>query len=556
MSAWPHAPQPHHLYPSQHQQHQQQQQQYGQQQQNDRHLLDSSPASSSFETRRHARVQPTTTPTAARRTVQDLPDKQCWVCYTTQQEDAQAGMADREWVHACSCTLVAHSACLLAWYATDVANKQQQPACPVCRTPYQVSEQHSSYLTLYKKIIRKWDKLSTVVAATGLVAGTHLVLSAYGAFAVRAFAGQDVARALLFKHDKLPLRYWINLPLIPLTLILSRTPLLDSLLPFGPLALVLSSTPTSPSSLANYNLTNLTFTYPPSPTLTLCLLPWFRVAYLKLRHRVFDAILGKRTSLDGWAGLMETVRAADEGDFEAGVGPGRLEVVADLEIEERVVGPDGNHFEGQELPQNDQPQQDARRDQNPRPQVINRLRVGLSRLTALVIGALLYPSLCSIAGSALFFIASRQAHKAHPALPITFMRKLLGVQAIIAARAAGVAAGEAAPSLTASFSGYLKYLFAPKGSILVSTTPLTDPVWLRNAIGGGLVLLARDAFELGAGVLEHRRKSSRRIVGRPFADQLDLGQDRPPVDASDQRRHVSNAGVDSNGRQAVVTSLF
>ncbi|KAM0786169.1 hypothetical protein ACM66B_006976 [Microbotryomycetes sp. NB124-2] len=505
------------------------------------------------------------------RRVEDVPDKQCWVCYATQDEDRQAGNADRSWVHACQCTLVAHSDCLLAWYATDVANKQQPPCCPVCQTPYSVHEHNSSLLRAYKRWVRRWDKLSTVIAAAGIVGGCHLVLSAYGAFAIRAFAGQDVARALLWRKDKVPLRYWLNLPLIPIALVLSRTTLIDSLLPFGPLALVLSSTPSPADSLAlaypdTLGLSNLTFSYPPSPTLTLCLLPWFRVAYLKLRHRVFDAVLGRRARLDGLAGLMETVRAADEGDFEAGVGPGRFEVVAEVEVEERFVE------QGEQPAQGNGPlqeRQDAQLNNNNNAVANNRLRVGLSRLTSLVIGALLFPATCSIAGSALFFLASRQSNRARPALPIALLRKLLGVQAIIAARAAGVAVGQATPSLTGTFANYLKYFFSPKGATSIqqamsSGYPLVDPVWVRNAIGGALVLLMRDAVELGAGVLEMKRKASRSIVSRAFADELDLGPGTTTHSTStatggnddSEANGTWSGGIDAQGRRAVVRNML
>ncbi|KAK4050005.1 hypothetical protein OIV83_003829 [Microbotryomycetes sp. JL201] len=490
------------------------------------------------------------------RDVNDVSDKQCWVCYATEDEDRQAGDSRREWVHACECTLVAHSDCLLAWYATDVANKQQQPCCPVCMTPYKVHERHSNALRTYKRWVRRWDKLSTAIAAAGIVGGCHLVLSAYGAFAIRAFAGPDVARALLSRHDdKLPLRYWLNLPLIPLTLVLSRTTLIDSLLPFGPLALVLSSNPAHTDTLG---LANLSFSYPPSPTLTLCLLPWFRVAYLKLRHRVFDAVLGKRTRLEGLAGLMDTVRAADEGEFEAGVGPGRFEVVAEVEVEERVID-DGDDAQNQRADDGEGHQhlQPEVQGQQPNAVVNNRLRVGLSRLTSLVVGALLFPATCSIAGSALFFLASRQANRPRPSLPIALLRKLLGVQAIIAARAAGVAVGQATPSLTGTFTNYIKLILAPKAFPSRPVSPLVDPVWVRNAIGGAIVLLLRDAVELGAGVLELQRKASRSIVGRAFSDELDLGPGRTDdVDRQTRDSGASSGGVNDQGRRAIVHNLL
>ena len=135
-----------------------------------------------------------------------------------------------------------------------------------------------------------------MLAIGGIGGGSWVATTAYGAWAIRAWAGPEVFQILLLKR-RWPLGYYgeffhppspshprartdsttwaVNLPLIPLALILSRTTLIDSLLPFLPLSLVLSSASTSPlSPLAR--LSDLSFTHPSSPTLTLCLIPWAR----------------------------------------------------------------------------------------------------------------------------------------------------------------------------------------------------------------------------------------------------------------------------------------
>lgn len=451
--------------------------------------------------------------------------------------------------------------CLLAWI--DMANKRAPPCCPVCATPYLVREDRSELLRLYKMTVRRWDKASTIVAIGGLFGGAWFVAAAYGAYAVKAFAGEQVAKALLLKHEQFPLRAWLNLPLIPLTLILSRTPLIDSLLPFLPLTLVLS-TSSHPSPFADpdpLGLSNLSFTYPPSPTLTLCLLPWARLFYLKARHRVFDYVLGRKTRLEGMAALMETMRAADEGDFEAGVGQGRFEVVAEVEIEEHGVegeGVDGAEILNGERPaahgeeengeQQQQQQQHAGEDAPPIAVANNRLRVGLSRITSLLVGALLYPTLCSLAGSALYFLASRQG--ARPSAPIKLLRKILGVQAVLAAaRSTSFARGAsgATNSFATSIVSWLHLLNPSSVSNAAGSAPI-DPIWIRNFYGGGLILIARDAFELGAGVLERRRKESRKIVSRAFSEGLELGDENESA--------VSSGGRDANGRQATVRNML
>lgn len=222
---------------------------------------------------------------------------------------------------------------------------------------------------------------------------------------------------------------------------------------------------------------------------------------------------------------MAEMQAADEGGFDAGVvdggrGGARLEVVAEVEVQE-------------------QPRAAANAQARPAALVQNRLRVGLGRLTSLVVGALLYPTLCSAAGAALFYLASRSS--SHPSTPIKFLRRLLGVQAVLAA-----AVGK--PPSGSTTTSWLRTLAAPR----IVGGAAVDPVWVRNAIGGGLVLLVRDAIELTAGVLEGRRKASRRIVGRGFDPSLELDDGRTTTGGSEG----ASGGVDTRGRPAVVHTLL
>lgn len=292
---------------------------------------------------------------------------------------------------------------------------------------------------------------------------------------------------------------------------------------------------------------------------------------------------------------METMRAADEGDFEAGVGQGRFEVVAEVELEEiHEHGDDAHEHEhghdhdhgvdhqpedGAEILDGGredgraearaQMQGPAAQARPPRAVANNRLRVGLSRITSLLVGALLYPTLCSLAGSALFFLASRQG--ARPSAPIRLLRRLLGVQAVLAA--AATTKRSTTNSFALSIVSWLRLLSPTSttaSSTAAATGPIVDPVWVRNFLGGGLVLVARDALELGAGVLERRRKMSRRIVGRAFDDGLELDDsvrdsvnrgvaaagDPASATTTASRQSPWDGGVNAQGRAAVVHNLL
>lgn len=301
----------------------------------------------------------------------------------------------------------------------------------------------------------------------------------YGAVCVRLFAGPQVAELLFFGKQSWPLSYYINLPLIPLALILSRTTLLDSLFPFLPLTLVLSST-TSPSSPTLRLIDLSTLSWPISPALTLCLLPWVRFVYSKARARVFSSALG--VNLQPQEGLVGLMRELGDGGDGEGDGNENLVIVAELDVEEQDEN--GNRIPG--------PGQGERRDENdvvggedalhPAAGAGNRLRVGVSRFTSLVVGALLFPLFSSMAGGALFWLATRSATGTGSMV----LRKILGLQAVLAvAKSGGRMAG-----LGLKGSGAGGWL--AKAAVGATGKIELDPVWIRNSIGGGLVVLGRD----------------------------------------------------------------
>ncbi|BGP19807.1 hypothetical protein JCM10213_003116 [Rhodosporidiobolus nylandii] len=441
--------------------------------------------------------------------------QQCWICY----EDASESPG-RPLLHVCSCTLLAHSDCLLTWLSQQAATQAASPRCPVCATPIAIREESSRALELYRRARRKIDQLALVGAVGAAGASGWFVAAAYGAWVVKVFMGEGVARELLLRHEKgLPWRYWLNLPLIPFSLILSRTPLIDSLLPFLPLTLILSSHQHLPLfSLDPYGLDDLSFRFPPSPTLTVCLLPWLRLFYLRTRAQVFAKVLGRKKKYRGLAGVFEEA-AEDEVAFAspsraAGAGAAAeepegqqrelVELVATIEVEVEET-------EVPAAPPNPATAAAPATAQDPAALPTSaRLRVGLGRLTSLVLGALLFPALSSLAGSALFWLATRRSG----AKPFVLLRRALGVGAFVAASRGGSGAGGGGGA-----AGWLRGFLAPYsglGGALSAGGKVVDPVWVRNTLGAGIVLLARDAVELTMGVLEQRRRASRRVVERPF----------------------------------------
>ncbi|PRQ70962.1 hypothetical protein AAT19DRAFT_10502 [Rhodotorula toruloides] len=498
-------------------------------------------------------------------------ERTCWICYATSTEEP-----NRPFIHACSCTLLAHPDCLLQWIQTQAAMQAQAPRCPVCATPIVIKEKRSEALRLYKKVRRNLDQVSLVAAVGSLAASGWFVAAAYGAWAIKVFFGDQVTQALLLRHENgLPWRYAVNLPLIPLTLVLSRTPLIDSLLPFLPLTLILS-THTHTPLFDPIGLDDLTLRWPPSPTLTVCLLPWLRIFYFRLRTKVFDAVLGKKKRFRGLAGVFEEAAEDELATVDTNEQPRReiMGVVATFELDveaetarraaapttqaEAATQPNGPQMDGQTEQHEDnapappyaeiqpaQHEQDGE-EQGVQPDLL-RLRVGLGRLTSIVLGALLFPALSSLAGSALYFLASRHSS----ARPFRLLRRILGISADIAASRTSATASRAGSVLGL---GWIRQLTSA-GSAL-RAAPM-DPRWVRNTIGAGLVLLVRDAFELTAGVLEKRRKDSRRIVERPFRPSSGATRASEPRRGSEgTAAATSSGGRDRQGREAVVHNFL
>ncbi|KWU43861.1 hypothetical protein RHOSPDRAFT_18895 [Rhodotorula sp. JG-1b] len=578
------------------------------------HLL---PSSSSFEPTAAHLPAPAPAPAPTRTVSIDTTDKTCWICYTTEAEDPSLAF-----IHPCSCTLLAHPDCLLEWISTQQAMHpatRPTPRCPACGTQIRIHQDRSDFLRWYRQFRRSVDRASLAAGVGSIAASAWFVSAAYGAWALKTFMGEQVTEALLLRHQNgLPWRYWLNLPLIPISLVLSRTPLIDSLLPFLPLTLVLSTHTHihthAPFSYDPIGIDDLSLRWPPSPTLTVCLFPWLRLLYLRLRYKVFRAVLGRRKQFRGLAGVFEEAAMDEVASFPAaGDGDGDAEgeeddgargggdmvgLVATFEVEMDEGGEAGarrhdgggvaaHQEDGQEEGDQERPAQGQAQAQNPRlgpaqqtqappaaPATESiRLRVGLGRLTSLVLGALIFPALSSLAGSALFWLASRHSS----AKPFRVLRHLLGLSTVLgvgSSRAMSTGGGGGGGS--ASGLGWIRALITTglaSPAARASRPAVVDPKWIRNTLGAGLVLLTRDAVELAVGLLDQKRQNSRRIVERPFRPRSASVHSSTPSAAAGggtgtgaeilqgeetvvPSPTVMSGGRDAHGREAVVHNFL
>ncbi|KAF9976361.1 hypothetical protein BGZ73_008719 [Actinomortierella ambigua] len=136
----------------------------------------------------------------------------------------------------------------------------------------------------------------------GLTCSVVITSTTYGAYAVLAICGKDYGERLLGGPEPWGWRVWTGLPIIPGLLILSRTKLIDSIMPLIPLLVVGNE--------------QLHVSFPPSPALTISLLPWVRMAYNGL-----------------WGGLAQRMEIKWRRDKQRASGVAALGMSASIEPE-------------------------------------------------------------------------------------------------------------------------------------------------------------------------------------------------------------------------------
>ncbi|KAI9432728.1 hypothetical protein H4582DRAFT_1992420 [Lactarius indigo] len=243
-------------------------------------------------------------------TVDDLRVKLCYICREEERYDSPQD-PPTAWVHPCKCTLVAHESCLHHWIKTQQRDFGRSKAlkCPQCGDRYETEGFNSPTLRILDSvnhILSNSGRLITVCCAGTIVlsfgAGVYFTFTTYGAFAVREFIGPDLFDILLTENPtRWPWHAWINFPLVPLTLIASRTPLvLWTTSPLVPLLFSWPSTiPVSPTNAtATAAATALRLAaparpqlWPPPPVLVCALFPSIRALYTRLRQRVMKAVV-------------------------------------------------------------------------------------------------------------------------------------------------------------------------------------------------------------------------------------------------------------------------
>ncbi|KAF8496207.1 hypothetical protein F5888DRAFT_1794746 [Russula emetica] len=510
-------------------------------------------------------------------TVDDLRVKLCYICREEERHDSPPH-PPTVWTHPCKCTLVAHESCLLHWIKTqqrEFGRSRGDLKCPQCGELYEFEGFNPRVLRIFNTVNRTLSRsgrivtaccIGTIIISSG--AGIYLTCASYGAFAVREFVGPDIFRALLTSNpSNWPLHAWLYLPMIPFSLIVSRTPLVIwTTSPLVPLLFPWSST--SPvSAVAHGSSRSIRFgslasrptLWPPPPALVCALFPVVRVLYRRLRNRIIRMIVQDIVPPRTQAGRQQQQqqRRANGGDGRAMDNPAdqQQQLQRDGPVQEPEQGLPALAPANQDDPQQGQqqqqqpdpePQQQQRaepgqgqgqepvppaRDEDDLGAVAARaIRVTGASLGRLVGGALLMPSIARMMGSMLLHISyvvplirTIIAPLPPPLLPRPLSPSPSGpigtlVRLIRGARVDTVVQvgyrGDGHGWLSGSGLG----AFVLRGLLGTSQEWATsDPVWWRNTLGLGIFLVVKDGLKLLHLWLAKRELEERHIKNKSFA---------------------------------------
>ncbi|KAF2863795.1 hypothetical protein K470DRAFT_201388, partial [Piedraia hortae CBS 480.64] len=225
--------------------------------------------------------------------------QKCWICFSSPGENEPSL---GPWRSPCPCALVAHENCLLDWIADMEADRKRRDRgikCPQCRAEIKLQGERDVLVEGMKVGDRLAARLVLPLVGLGFAAAVWKVSTAYGVQAVYAVFGYNEGREVVghmlldavrpnllgewafggdvyggggFAEGVMPIlldhlsnwRTHLAIPLIAPALILSRTHLIDSVLPVLPIIFFVGKSPTR---------------WPPSPALAFAMLPYLRSAY-------------------------------------------------------------------------------------------------------------------------------------------------------------------------------------------------------------------------------------------------------------------------------------
>lgn len=170
--------------------------------------------------------------------------KKCWICYSDSTEDDSL---TSPWRSPCPCALTAHEACLLDWIADleNPKNKNQRNGrieCPQCKSEIKIARP-KSYVVRGLQILDNFASRAILPGLASVLVGTTWAgLWWHGLGSLYIVFGSDASTEILQRATEH--KWWspAGLPLIPVSLIASRTKYSKLVCPFATLFLLAART--------------------------------------------------------------------------------------------------------------------------------------------------------------------------------------------------------------------------------------------------------------------------------------------------------------------------
>ncbi|CAH7684013.1 hypothetical protein PPACK8108_LOCUS17920 [Phakopsora pachyrhizi] len=461
----------------------------------------------------------------------------------------------QNWVKACKCSLTAHES-LSHPTSNNASSPLSTPVkCPQCDTPYRLSQPDYRLLDFIYRLRKPYVSCLSWSALGCVFLGLGVATSSYGLWASRCFLGSSRWKRWITSSDDwrgLSFVKMFQLSLVGPILILSRTRQLDSVLPFLPISLILSNLRANligdlPSP--DFQTIRLRPVFPPDPALTLCLIPWARIGWSWIWGKVTDFVLRREYRSLSHLGL--SYRAGGAGrNVRGGIQRVNQPNVRGrhLGVEVEVAAEDGDNEDGDE---------DGDEGVGMGAQM-GGAELQLDYLTLRVIirrgtEALFLPGAASVAGNLLYILSKnrvwlktilglrRSGTKSHSGSFLNRLsqafKKITGMSPSITVTTMGMGTplmmrmmlnevedeknlGKFIPKRLIEHLSYddserrLENLtsLAPSSSSSLLADESEDPIWWRNTIGGGLIIIVKDVLNLVEKVMKLRKLSHRKII--------------------------------------------
>lgn len=321
-------------------------------------------------------------------------EEKCWICFESRKDEETSPSTHGVWKKPCKCALTAHESCLLDWISDMEKNPSKMNKtiqCPQCKSNIVLKQERSVMVDLGRMAEKFVRQTNSIAIFAGLGSAFFVTCTVYGVNAIYLICGTKEANAIILgpngRDFEWSWRLATGLPMLPMVLIVSRTRLMDATLPILPLIYFCRDEP-------------FYLTLPPSPAITLALLPYARALYETVYNRFLLPYDKKWTAEIG-------PTAATQGIEEDNVG---LEIqVRDMDGDEAANG----NLDAQEEPAVAGDQADAWR--------VERELVLGPETANLVVGALLFPGVVAAMGGVLGKIPFLRR-----VLPERFHRNILG----------------------------------------------------------------------------------------------------------------------------------